>query len=292
MGIILNFSTAGYETIDKADRYATLYDRLSAVLPAETLTTVAEKAVTAHRTAQNAAQTLDMPRVETVRNTWAERLADMCKTGDGHTVADLADAVREINDAATLADTAGPLVTAIGWTAAQRVVTAWHTAGRTVLSGLREALAARSDDLVEPAAMIPADFNDGHAFHAREELQQAWRELSTLDGFVSLALDVERTHRVHQPGDPAVSIVVQLVEDPIAHGGNANGLGLSGLGWPTLPEDGRHRLRVLGRRGARRTLRTYREARAWVDRNFYDLPNMDMRANLIRELDNRWTDAA
>ncbi|MFD0204316.1 MULTISPECIES: hypothetical protein [Saccharothrix] len=291
MGIILNLSTHGYELIDKADQYAALYDRLSAVLPTETLTTVTE-AVTAHRIAQNTAQSLDMPHVETVRNTWAERLTDLCKTGDGYTVADLADAVREINDTATLADTGQSLVTSIAWTAAQRVVTAWHTTGRTVLSGLRNALAARSDDLAELARMIPADFNDGHAFHAREELQQAWRELSTMDAFVSLALDVERTHRVNQPGDPAVSTVVQLVEDPITHGGNANDLGLTGLGWPTLPDDGRHRLRVLGRRGARLTLRTYREARAWVDRHFYDLPNMDTRANLIRELDNRWTDAA
>lgn len=291
MGIILNLNTAAYELVAKADRYATLYDRLSAVLLAETLTTVAE-AVTAHRAAQNTAQTLDTPSVETVRNTWAERLTDMCKSGDGYTLDDLADAVREIDHAATMTDTAASLMATIGSTAAQRVLNAWYAHGRHILNGLKQALSARSDDLAELAAIIPADFNDGHAFHAREELQQAWRELSTLDGLVSLAFDVERTYRVPQPGDLIVSTVVQLVEDPIAHGGNSNDLGFSRLGWPTLPEDGRHRLRELGRRGARLTLRTYQEARAWVDRNFYDLDNADTRATLIRDLDNRWTDAA
>ncbi|WP_433262545.1 hypothetical protein ACQPZF_29790 [Actinosynnema sp. CS-041913] len=98
-------------------------------------------------------------------------------------------------------------------------------------------MAARSDDLAEPAAMIPADFSDGHAFHAREELQQAWRKLSTMDGLVNLAFDVEQGHRVHQPGDAAVSTVVQLVE--VAHGGNANDLGLSGL-VPRIGDLGQH----------------------------------------------------
>jgi hypothetical protein len=42
----------------------------------------------------------------------------------------------------------------------------------------------------------------------------------------------------------------------------------------------------------RLTLRTYRDVRAWVNQNYYDLPNMDSRANLIGELGNRWTDAA
>jgi hypothetical protein len=67
---------------------------------------------------------------------------------------------------------------------------------------------------------------------------------------------------------------------------------MTSLGWPTLPDDSRHRLRELGRRGARLTLRTYTESRRWVDRNFYDLDTMEQRANIIRELDNRWTDAA
>jgi hypothetical protein len=173
-------------------------------------------------------------------------------------------------------------VTSIAWTAAQRVVTAWHTTGRTVLSGLREAL----------AAMIPADFNDGHAFHAREELQRAWRELSTMDAFVSLALDMERTHRVNQPGDPVVSTVVQLVEDPLPTAAMPTTLACPVSAGPRSPTMAVTACVPWAAVGPASRCAPYREARAWVDRNFYDLPNMDTRANLIRELDNRWPDAA
>jgi hypothetical protein len=288
----LNFSTGAYEAEHEAQRYIELHGRLSTVLPTEPLAELS-KAVTAHRTAENAAQAVVLPDLDALRGQYRTRLADVCETGPGYTAKDLTAAGHEITAIRATNDAARALVNAVKWETIHRVRVVWPVARPGILTAMADTLSSHSDRLRELAALIPADFTDAHAFHARDEMQQAWRELATLADLVALACDVERTDpSLKAYGVRPLPLVLKIVEDPIAHGGTSRDLGLSSVGYRSLPDDRPRLLRELGARGARLTYRPHADADAWTDRHFYDLPTSDQRRELVRQLDNRWRNAA